>query len=182
MPYSNQRRHNLLSIPQTSYQTLIIPCPNFDPIYQVILLENSNEWNLSSKRMILKKKRKKREKGREKENKKDQGLKSKRGETGYKEAPCFKRRKGKKKRMKFTSCCERFYRKKERKDITFSYTVKSDVLPHPYLYIICICTTFYSLTFPFLPPFTTSFSINHDYLPHKLSRIFLCFYNIQGVA
>jgi hypothetical protein len=115
MPYSNQRRHNLLSIPQTSYQTLIIPCPNFDPIYQVILLENSNEWNLSSKRMILKKKRKKREKGREKENKKDQGLKSKRGETGYKEAPCFKRRKGKKKRMKFTSCCERFYRKKERK-------------------------------------------------------------------
>jgi hypothetical protein len=36
--------------------------------------------------------------------------------------------------------------------------------------------------FPFLPPFTTPFSINHDYLPHKLSRIFLCFYNIQGVA
>jgi hypothetical protein len=47
MPYSNRRRHNLPSIPQTSYQTLIIPCPNFDPIYQVILLENSNEWNLS---------------------------------------------------------------------------------------------------------------------------------------
>jgi hypothetical protein len=21
---------------------------------------------------------------------------------------------------------------------------------------------------PFLPPFTTTFSINHDYLPHKL--------------
>jgi hypothetical protein len=36
--------------------------------------------------------------------------------------------------------------------------------------------------FPFLPPFTTPFSINHDYLPHKLIRIFLCFYNIQGVA
>jgi hypothetical protein len=36
--------------------------------------------------------------------------------------------------------------------------------------------------FPFLPPFTTPFSINHDYSPHKLSRIFLCFYNIQGVA
>jgi hypothetical protein len=47
MPYSNQRRHNSPSIPKTPYQTLIIPCPNFDPIYQVILLENSNEWNLS---------------------------------------------------------------------------------------------------------------------------------------
>jgi hypothetical protein len=30
-----------------SNQTLIIPCPIFDPICQVILLENSNEWNLS---------------------------------------------------------------------------------------------------------------------------------------
>jgi hypothetical protein len=47
MPYSNRRRHNSPSIPQIPYQTLIIPCPNFDPIYQVILLENSNEWNLS---------------------------------------------------------------------------------------------------------------------------------------
>jgi predicted HAD superfamily Cof-like phosphohydrolase len=25
----------------------IIPCANFDPIYHVILLEKSNEWNLS---------------------------------------------------------------------------------------------------------------------------------------
>jgi hypothetical protein len=32
--------------------------------------------------------------------------------------------------------------------------------------------------FPFLPPFTTPFSINHDYMPHKLSRISLYFYNI----
>jgi hypothetical protein len=72
MPYSNQRRHNPPSIPQTPYQTLIIPCPNFDPIYQVILLENSNEWNLSlAKRRILRK------------GKKEQGLKSKRGETSY---------------------------------------------------------------------------------------------------
>jgi hypothetical protein len=30
--------HNSPSIPQTPYQTLIIPYPNFDPIYQVILL------------------------------------------------------------------------------------------------------------------------------------------------
>jgi hypothetical protein len=36
--------------------------------------------------------------------------------------------------------------------------------------------------FPFLTPFTTPFSINHDYLPHKVFRIFLYFYNIQGVA
>jgi hypothetical protein len=47
MPYSNRRRHNPPSIPQTPYQTLIIPCPKFDAIYQVILLENFNEWNLS---------------------------------------------------------------------------------------------------------------------------------------
>jgi hypothetical protein len=47
LPYSNQRRHNPPSIPQTPLQTLIIPCTNFDPIYQVILLEISNEWNLS---------------------------------------------------------------------------------------------------------------------------------------
>jgi hypothetical protein len=47
MPYSNRKRHIPSSIPQTPYQTLIIPCPNFDPIYQVILLKNSKEWNLS---------------------------------------------------------------------------------------------------------------------------------------
>jgi hypothetical protein len=56
MPYSNRRRHNPPSISQTPYQTLLIPCPNFDPIYEVVLLENSNEWNLSpAKRRILKK-------------------------------------------------------------------------------------------------------------------------------
>jgi hypothetical protein len=41
---------------------------------------------------------------------------------------------------------------KERKKITFSYSVKSNVLPHLYPHIIYICTTFYSLTFPFLTP------------------------------
>jgi hypothetical protein len=56
MLYSNKKRHNLSSIPQTPYQALIIRCPNFDPIYQVILLENSNEWNLfPAERRILKK-------------------------------------------------------------------------------------------------------------------------------
>jgi hypothetical protein len=63
IPYSNRRRGNPLSIPQTPYQTLIIPRPNFDPIYQVILVENSNEWNLSlAKRRILKKRKKKKKK------------------------------------------------------------------------------------------------------------------------
>jgi hypothetical protein len=41
---------------------------------------------------------------------------------------------------------------KERKEITFSYSATSDVWPHPYPHIICICTTFYSLTFLFLTP------------------------------
>jgi hypothetical protein len=69
MPYSNQRRHNSPSISQTSYQPLIIPCPNFDSIYQVILVENSNEWNLSPAKEVSSKKR-------------EQGLKNKkRGET-----------------------------------------------------------------------------------------------------
>jgi hypothetical protein len=57
MPYSNRRRHNSPSISQTPYQTLIIPCPNFDPIYQAILLENSNEWNLSPAKEESSKKR-----------------------------------------------------------------------------------------------------------------------------
>jgi hypothetical protein len=39
MPYSNKKRHNPPSIPQTPYHPFIIPCPNYDPIYQVILLK-----------------------------------------------------------------------------------------------------------------------------------------------
>jgi hypothetical protein len=70
MPYSNRRRHNSPSIPQTPYRTLIIACPNFDPIYQVTLLENSNEWNLAPGKEGSSKKRK---------EKKEQGLKRKRG-------------------------------------------------------------------------------------------------------
>jgi hypothetical protein len=49
--------------------------------------------SLPGKRRILKKKRKKE---REKMGKREEGLKSKRGETAYEEAPCFKSRKGKK--------------------------------------------------------------------------------------
>jgi hypothetical protein len=82
MPYSNWRRHIPPSIPQTPYQTLIIPCPNFDPIYQVILLENSNEWNLSPAKEGSSK-----EKGTKdwKEKKKIWNLSGK--------APCFEKRK-----------------------------------------------------------------------------------------
>jgi hypothetical protein len=166
MPYSNWRRHNSSGIPQTPYQTLIIPCPNFDPIYQVILLENSNEWNLS----LAKEASSKRERGRSKYWKK------KRWNLSWK-ATCFE----KKRKDEIYKLLGEIL-SKERKEITIFYSAKSDVWPHPYPHIICICTTFYSLTFLFLTPFTTPFSINHDYLPHKLSRIFLCFYNIQGVA
>jgi hypothetical protein len=74
--------------------------------------------SLPSKRRILKRER---EKEREKKDRKmkikikEKGLKSKKGETSYEEAPCSKTRKEKKKRIKFTCCWERFYRKKERK-------------------------------------------------------------------
>jgi hypothetical protein len=138
MPYSNRRRHNSPSIPQTPYQTLIIPYSNFDPIYQVILLENFNEWNLSPAK-----------EGSSKREREKQGLKSKRGETSFEKLHVFKKNEW----MRFTWCWEGFYQNKQRKKITFSYSAKSIVWPHPYPHIICICTTFYSLTFPFLNPF-----------------------------
>jgi hypothetical protein len=82
--------------------------------------------------------------------KKEQGLKRKRGETSVEKLHIL--RKEKKDRMKFRSCWERLYQKKERKEITISYSAKSNVWPHPYPHIICISTTYYSLTFPFLTP------------------------------
>jgi hypothetical protein len=81
--------------------------------------------------------------------KKEQRLKSKRGETSYEEAPCFKRRR-KKEDENYKLLGEIL--SIERKEITFSYSAKSDVRPHPYPHIIYICTTFYLLTFPFLTP------------------------------
>jgi hypothetical protein len=111
----------------------------------VILLENFNEWNLSPAKEGSSKKRKKE---REKKEEKEQELKSKRDETSYEEAPCFKRRKEKKEDKIYKLLGEIL--SKERKEITFSYSAKFDVWLHPYPHIICICTTFYSLTFPFL--------------------------------
>jgi hypothetical protein len=91
--------------------------------------------SLPSKRRILKKER-------------EQGLKRKRGKTSVEKLHVLR----KKERIKFTRCWERLYQKKERKEITISYSAKSEVWPHPYPHINCICTTFYSLTFPFLTP------------------------------
>jgi hypothetical protein len=102
----------------------------------VIHLENSNEWNLSPAKEGSSKKRE------------EQRLKSKRGETSFEKLHDSK----KKERMRFTCCWEIFYQKKERKEIIFFCSAKSDVWPHPYPHIICICTTFYSLSFPFLTP------------------------------
>jgi hypothetical protein len=70
---------------------------------------------LPSKRRILKKRE-------------EQGLKRKRGETSVEKLHVLRERK---KRLKFISCWERFYQKKKRKDITISYSAKSDVWPHP---------------------------------------------------
>jgi hypothetical protein len=105
-------------------------------------------------------------------------LKIKRGETSVKKLHVLK-----KERMKFTSRWERLYQKKER-------ISQFPVVQNPMCGLIHIHTSFafalalpsISRLFSFLPAFTTPFSINNDYLPHKLSRIFLYFYNIQGVA
>jgi hypothetical protein len=127
---------NSPSIPQTPYQTLIIPYPNFDLIYQVIFLENSSERNLSlAKRRILEKKGARIEK-------------KMRWNPSWK-APCFEKRKENEDEI-YKLLGEILL--KERKEITFFYSAKSNVRPHPYPHIICICTTFYSLTFPVLTP------------------------------
>jgi hypothetical protein len=84
-----------------------------------------------------------------KNREREQGLKRKRGETSVEKLHVLRKQK---EIIKFTSCWERLYQKKERKEITISYSAKSDVWPHRYPQIICICTNFYSLTFPFLIP------------------------------
>jgi hypothetical protein len=69
----------------------------------VILLKNSNEWNLSPTKEGSLKKIKKGE---------EQGLKSKRGKTSFEKLHVSKK---KRERMRFISCWERFYQKKERR-------------------------------------------------------------------
>ena len=55
-------------------------------------------------------------------------MKRKRGETSVEKLHVL--RKEKKERMKFTRYEERHYQKKERKEITISYSAKPDVWPH----------------------------------------------------
>jgi hypothetical protein len=94
--------------------------------------------SLPSKRRILKKKREK-----------EQGLKSKRGKTPFEKHHVSKKKKREDVIHKLLG--EILLKKKERRS-HFSYSAKSDVWPHPYPHIICIWTTFYSLTCPFLTP------------------------------
>jgi hypothetical protein len=167
MPYSNRRRNNSPSIPQTPYQTLIITYPNFDPIYQVILLENSIESNL-----FLGKE------GSPKKGSKD--WKEKEVKPQLKSSMFWEK---KRKRWWNLQAAGRdsIKRKKERRS-------QFPILQNPMCGLIHTHTSFaFALPsilwlFPSLPSFTTPLSINLGYLPHKLSRIFLCFYNIQGVA
>jgi hypothetical protein len=90
--------------------------------------------SLLNKISILKKKRE------------EQGLKRKRGKTSIEKLHVLK------KEDKIYKLLGEILSKKERKEITISYSAKSDVWPHPYPHIICICTAFYSLTFLFLTP------------------------------
>jgi hypothetical protein len=70
----------------------------------VILLENSNEWNLSRTK-----------EGSSKKKEKEQGLKSKRGKTSFEKLHVSRKKKG----MRSTSCWERFYRKRKKGDHIF---------------------------------------------------------------
>jgi hypothetical protein len=97
--------------------------------------------SLPSKRRILRKEREREE----------QGLKIKRGETSVEKLHVLKKKRDDEIYKLLGEILSK-ERKKERKEITISYRAKSDVWPHPYRHIICICTTFYSLTFPFLTP------------------------------
>jgi hypothetical protein len=77
-------------------------------------------------------------------------------------APCFEKRKEREDEInKLLGETLSKERKKERKEITISYSAKFDLWHHPYPHIICICTTFYSLTFPFLTPihYTTIYKV-----------------------
>jgi hypothetical protein len=96
---------------------------------------------LGKKRILEKKGNKKK-----REKKGEQGLKRKRGETSVEKLRVSKREEKEDEIYKLLG----EILLKERKETTISYSAKSGVWPHPYPHIICNCTTFYSLTFPFL--------------------------------
>jgi hypothetical protein len=159
MPNSNRRRHNSPSIPQTLYQTLIIPCPNFDLIYQVILLENSNEWSLK---------------------KGSEDWKEKKEVKPHLKSSMFWEEERKRGWNLQAAGRDSIKRKKERSQFPIVQNLMCGLIHTHTSFAFALPSI--PWLFPFLPPLTTSFSINHDYLPHKLSRIFLCFYSIQVVA
>jgi hypothetical protein len=69
----------------------------------------------------------------------------------------------KKKRMKFTSYWERFYRKKESRSYFPIVQNLMCGLIHTHTSFAFALPSIPGI-FPFLTPFTTTFSINHDYL------------------
>jgi hypothetical protein len=136
-----------------------------------------SEISPQQKKDHQRKKKNEREKGREKRRK---DWKAKEVKPHMKKLQVSKGEK-KKKMMEFTSYWERFYQKKERRSHFPIVENPMCGLSHTHI-LFAFALPSIPWLFPVLPPFTTPFSINNDYLPHKLSRIFLCFYNIQGVA
>jgi hypothetical protein len=118
-----------------------------------------------------------RERERERE---DQGLKRKRGEISVEKVHVLRKKRERGWNLQVAGR-DSIKRKKERRS-------QFTILQNPMCGLVHTHTSFaFALPpipwlFPFLPPFTTPFTINHDYLPHKLSRVFLCIYNIQRVA
>jgi hypothetical protein len=135
----------------------------------VILLENSNEWNLSQAKEGSSKKRRGTKDWKEKEVKPQ--LKS----------SMFSEKKRKRGWNLQATRRDSIKRKIERRS---QFPIVQNLMcGHIHTHTsFAFALPSIPWLFPSLPPFTTPFSINHDYLPHKLSRIFLGFYNIQGVA
>jgi hypothetical protein len=140
----------------------------------VILLENSNEWNLSpTKRMIIEKRRKRK-------RKRSKDWKAKEVKPHLKRS-MFQKEKRKRGWDLQATGRDSIERKQERRPHFPIVQNPISGFIHTHILFAFALSSFPWL-FPFLPPTTTPFSINHDYLPHMLFRIFLSFYNIQSVA
>jgi hypothetical protein len=120
----------------------------------VILLESSNEWNLSpTKEGSLKKERE------------EQGLKRKRGETSVEKLHVL--RKEKKERMKFTSYWERLSKERKKEDRNFlqcKIRCVASSIPTHHLHL------HYLLFLDFFLPYPHS-------LHHSLSTMIICHTN-----
>jgi hypothetical protein len=93
--------------------------------------------------------------------------KQKSGKTSYEEAPCFKR---KKRGWNLQATGRDSIKRKKEKRSHFPVQNPMCGLIHTHTSIAFALPSIPWL-FPFLPRFTTPFSINLDYLPHKLSRM-----------